>query len=159
MRWFGVVQGGLGWFWGGLGWFGVVWGGLRWFGADVYLHVQRAFCTIRPVLLDVQRAFCTVRSALLDVQGAFCTSRLTGPKVFQCSRRDKIRGPCPQFINRAGCFQRKSSGSQSSLEPPAAGFLDLSPKYGPNIRIECFYADWDHTSAGGVPGRRGVGGR
>ena len=125
--------------------------------ADVYLHVQRAFCTIRPVLLDVQRAFCTVRSALLDVQGAFCTSRLTGPKVFQCSRRDKIRGPCPQFINRAGCFQRKSSGSQSSRNAPRGriwlSWAKVWSQYTYRVRID------ELVRGVGGEGAQGGGGR
>ena len=39
-----------------------------------YLHVQGAFCTVRPSPLDVQRALCTVKPALLDVQRTLCTS-------------------------------------------------------------------------------------
>ena len=31
------------------------------------------------------------------------------------------------------------------------GFLGKGVKFGPNIAIECFSTDWDHTSAGGGP--------
>ena len=39
--------------------------------------------------------------------------------------------------------------------PRVAGFGSHGPKSGPNIRIECFYADWGEGLAARGPGRRG----
>ena len=41
-----------------------------------------------------------------------------------------------QFINRVGCFQRKSSGSQSWLGTPRGRIFGFEPKLGTNLRKE-----------------------
>ena len=70
------------------------------------------------------------------------------------SNWDKVRS---QFNNRVEGFFNGPKGAQKSRSPRVAGFGPFGPKYGPNIAIECFSTDWDHTSAGGGQGGGGRG--